>query len=79
MVFSMIFGVPFAVIGNEKRGMTRFELAIKAGIPETIMSETVDAEALLALYSSPSRYKQLEQFLQTERLRGRAFLAEYIQ
>lgn len=78
MVFSMIFGVPFAVIGNAKRGMTRFELAVKAGVPEVILDENAGAGDLQKLASDASRYSKISEFLASEQCRGRDFLKKYL-
>ena len=76
MVFSMILGVPFAVTGNAKRGMARFDLAIKAGVPEALLGEEDQLAALQKLYRSPLPGK-VREFLEKERLRGRAFLQKH--
>ena len=78
MVFSMIFGVPFAVIGNAKRGMSRFELALKAGVPEVILDENAAADDLLKLASDVLRYKKIAEFLASEQSRGRDFLKQQL-
>lgn len=78
MVFSMIFGTPFAVTGNVKRGMTRFVLAKNAGAAEALLEKPYSVDKCVELASSPEIFAQVDSFLQHERKRGRAFLAEYL-
>ena len=77
MVFAMIFGIPYAVIGNAKRGMSRFELTVNAGVPQAVLPEFDQLEALQQLYKQREFYAPVADFLKKERQRGRAFLQKH--
>lgn len=76
MVFSMLSGVPFAVAGNKKRGLTRFELMKNAGLSEALLNENQSLEQCLFLLKNTDYFATAKDFLIQERLRGRNFLKE---
>ena len=78
MVFSMIFQTPFAVTGNAKRGMTRFQLAEEAGCGKALLNGEYSLEHCLELSSDREYFAAAQDFLAGERLRGRAYLQENI-
>ena len=78
MAFSMIFGTPFAVTGNAKRGMTRFILAKNAGAGEALLEKPYAVGKCVELASSPEVFAQVGSFLQSERKRGREFLVKHL-
>lgn len=74
MVFSMIFGKPYAIIGNAKRGLTRFDLTVKAGMPEALLTGTLSVEDCLALAENSEKYSVIQEYLIRERSVGMEFL-----
>ena len=76
MVFSMIFQTPFAVTGNAKRGMTRFQLAEEAGCGKALLNGEYSLEHCLELSSDREYFAAAQDFLAGERIRGRAYLQE---
>lgn len=76
MVFSMLAGVPFAVAGNRKRGLTRFELLNHAGLGSVLLPDDQQLEQCLRLREQPELYAKAKLFLEQERLRGRLFLKQ---
>lgn len=56
-VFSIIFRKPFAVIGNEGRGMARFtSLLSKMGLTDRLIRQDISVEALVSLAKSEIDY-----------------------
>jgi hypothetical protein len=74
MVFSMIFGKTYAILGNAKRGLTRFDLTVKAGMPEALLTGTLSVEDCLALAENPEKYSVIQEYLIRERSVGMEFL-----
>ena len=76
MVFSMLSGTPFAVAGNKKRGLTRFELMKNAGLGDALLNDDQPLQQCLHLLEKTEYYAGAKKFLEQERLRGRNFLNE---
>lgn len=74
MVFSMIFGCRYAIIGNARRGLARFELTRQAGAGAALLTEASTMQCM-RLLNAPEQYGRIGDFLQAERQRGRDFLA----
>lgn len=78
MVFSMIFGKPYAIVGNAKRGLTRFDLTVKAGVPEALLAGPLSVESCLDLAEDPDKYSSIQEYLRNERSAGMAFLNRFL-
>ena len=76
MVFSMIFNKKYAVYTNIKRGLSRFDLTVKAGAEQAILTGKNNIQQCIDLFNSADIYTSVPDFLQKERQRGWAYLQE---
>lgn len=75
-IFSILFNIPFVVIGNERRGMARFESLLKMfGLEDRLMTnlETLDIDGLV---QSDINWNAVNLILEKERERAMSYLKE---
>lgn len=73
-VFSIIFGKPFVVFGNKKRGMSRFEsLLSKFCLSACLIDENVDMNEISAIINQVD-FSKVEKLLEQERVTSQKFL-----
>lgn len=74
-VFSIIFGKPFAVIGNEGRGMTRFtSLLSEMGLTGRLITPDISDEALASLAKSAIDYDAVHEAIAELQRKSLSFL-----
>lgn len=78
-VFSIIFNKPFIAIGNEKRGMSRFESLLSSlDLAEHLCSDFDETEIIKYL-QKPIDYTKVETKINKEKEKSRLFLSENIE
>lgn len=75
-VFSILFNIPFLAIGNNGRGMTRFEsLLQKFHLEDRLIDDNTDMAKIKELVCVAINFKEVNEILEAERNRSIEFLS----